>query len=130
MRCCGFCKFFCAVLRFSDPLYAPLHKQKALPVQFSGQIHLELLLCKHSLSSFWHYCSTVLGIGARLTTTLKPKQALLALHNSALNTKTRMNSTSSYTFETLAVSKPQEHVVQVELNRPDKRNAMNKAFWR
>ena len=21
---CGFCKFFCAVLRFSDPLYAPL----------------------------------------------------------------------------------------------------------
>ncbi|KAJ7357768.1 Putative enoyl CoA hydratase [Desmophyllum pertusum] len=67
----------------------------------------------------------VLGICVRLANTcpsLKPKQALLA--------SSRMNSTGSYTFETLAVSKPQEHVVQVELNRPEKRNAMNKTFWR
>jgi len=41
-----------------------------------------------------------------------------------------MNSTGSYSFETLAVSKPHEHVIHVELNRPEKRNAMNKAFWR
>jgi len=41
-----------------------------------------------------------------------------------------MSSTAAYTFETLAVSKPEEHVIQVELNRPEKRNAMNQTFWR
>lgn len=35
-----------------------------------------------------------------------------------------------YNFETLNVTKPKENVLQVELNRPDKRNAMNQAFWR
>lgn len=35
----------------------------------------------------------------------------------------------AYSFETLAVSNPAEHVFQVELNRPDKLNAMNVAFW-
>lgn len=61
----------------------------------------------------------------------KPRQVLPALCKSAaLNSKARMNSTGSYSFETLAVSKPHEHVIHVELNRPEKRNAMNKAFWR
>lgn len=76
----------------------------------------------------------VLGICVRLSNTcvqLKPKQGLLASQSSALNLlNSRMNSSEPYTFETLAVSKPQEHVVQVELNRPEKRNAMNKTFWR
>ena len=79
-------------------------------------------------------CFLVLGICVRLTNTcvqLKPKQGLLASRSSALNLlNSRMNSSEPYTFETLAVSKPQEHVVQVELNRPEKRNAMNKTFWR
>lgn len=35
----------------------------------------------------------------------------------------------AYSFETLAVSSPAEHVFQVEMNRPDKLNAMNIAFW-
>lgn len=34
------------------------------------------------------------------------------------------------TFETLRVTPEREHVVHVELHRPDKRNAMNAAFWR
>ncbi|CAM9882713.1 unnamed protein product [Lampetra fluviatilis] len=34
------------------------------------------------------------------------------------------------TYETLRLTKPKEHVVQVEINRPEKRNAMNQAFWR
>lgn len=75
----------------------------------------------------------VLRSAARLTNTysaLKPRQALLASHNSASNTKAKMNSTNAYTFETLAVTRPQDHVIQVELNRPEKRNAMNQAFWR
>ena len=33
-------------------------------------------------------------------------------------------------FETLVVSQPAEHVYHVELNRPEKRNAMNDTFWR
>uniref|UniRef100_A0A3P9MNC3 Enoyl CoA hydratase 1, peroxisomal n=1 Tax=Oryzias latipes TaxID=8090 RepID=A0A3P9MNC3_ORYLA len=33
-------------------------------------------------------------------------------------------------FTTLAVSRPTEAVTHVELHRPEKRNAMNKAFWR
>ncbi|XP_064490074.1 delta(3,5)-Delta(2,4)-dienoyl-CoA isomerase, mitochondrial-like isoform X2 [Ornithodoros turicata] len=34
-----------------------------------------------------------------------------------------------YKFETLAVTSPAKHVLQVELNRPQKLNAMNRKFW-
>ncbi|XP_021353466.1 delta(3,5)-Delta(2,4)-dienoyl-CoA isomerase, mitochondrial-like isoform X2 [Mizuhopecten yessoensis] len=37
--------------------------------------------------------------------------------------------TSKYNFETLKVTQPKEFVTQVEMNRPKKLNAMNKAFW-
>ncbi|XP_076591288.1 delta(3,5)-Delta(2,4)-dienoyl-CoA isomerase, mitochondrial isoform X2 [Chaetodon auriga] len=33
-------------------------------------------------------------------------------------------------YTTLAISQPAEFITHVELHRPDKRNAMNKAFWR
>ena len=33
-------------------------------------------------------------------------------------------------FESLAVKRPSDFVVHVEMNRPSKRNAMNRAFWR
>lgn len=33
------------------------------------------------------------------------------------------------TFETLKVTSPQEFVYHVELNRPDKLNAMNRTMW-
>uniref|UniRef100_A0A023FI95 Delta(3,5)-Delta(2,4)-dienoyl-CoA isomerase, mitochondrial n=1 Tax=Amblyomma cajennense TaxID=34607 RepID=A0A023FI95_AMBCJ len=36
---------------------------------------------------------------------------------------------TGYSFETLLVTQPAEHVFQIELNRPDKLNAMNVAFW-
>lgn len=36
--------------------------------------------------------------------------------------------TSPYT--TLAISHPAENITHVELHRPEKINAMNKAFWR
>ncbi|XP_002730784.1 delta(3,5)-Delta(2,4)-dienoyl-CoA isomerase, mitochondrial-like [Saccoglossus kowalevskii] len=42
----------------------------------------------------------------------------------------KMSSNSLPQFETLAVTSPKEYVYQVELNRPKKLNAMNKAFWR
>jgi delta(3,5)-delta(2,4)-dienoyl-CoA isomerase len=34
-----------------------------------------------------------------------------------------------YKFETLKVTSPNEFVYHVEINRPDKRNAMNQTFW-
>uniref|UniRef100_A0A8C8RVU7 Delta(3,5)-Delta(2,4)-dienoyl-CoA isomerase, mitochondrial n=1 Tax=Pelusios castaneus TaxID=367368 RepID=A0A8C8RVU7_9SAUR len=37
---------------------------------------------------------------------------------------------ASHSYETLKVSQVREKVLHVELNRPDKRNAMNAAFWR
>lgn len=42
----------------------------------------------------------------------------------------RTMATSEYKFETLAVHKPKEYVYNVEINRPDKVNAMNRTFWR
>lgn len=33
-------------------------------------------------------------------------------------------------YTTLAVSQPQQFVTHVELHRPEKLNAMNRAFWR
>ena len=33
-------------------------------------------------------------------------------------------------YETLHLTRPVEYVVQVELNRPKKRNAMNGQFWK
>ncbi|XP_069500309.1 delta(3,5)-Delta(2,4)-dienoyl-CoA isomerase, mitochondrial isoform X3 [Ambystoma mexicanum] len=35
-----------------------------------------------------------------------------------------------HTYETLKVSQARDKVLHVELNRPEKRNAMNQAFWR
>jgi delta(3,5)-delta(2,4)-dienoyl-CoA isomerase len=40
-----------------------------------------------------------------------------------------MASATGYEFETLRVTVPSEYVYHVEINRPEKRNAMNKAFW-
>jgi len=37
---------------------------------------------------------------------------------------------SAYNFEMLNVTEPSEFVYHVEMNRPEKRNAMNKTFWR
>ena len=35
-----------------------------------------------------------------------------------------------HSYESLWVTAAQKHILHVQLNRPDKRNAMNKAFWR
>ena len=48
MRYCGFCTFFCAVLRLSDPLYAPLAKQQRRSV-FSGNSFFFVKMIKDCL---------------------------------------------------------------------------------
>ncbi|CAG0900469.1 unnamed protein product [Darwinula stevensoni] len=47
--------------------------------------------------------------------------------SSQLPTSARMLSSSS--FQTLKLSSPTSHVCHVEINRPEKRNAMNHEFW-
>ncbi|XP_053329951.1 delta(3,5)-Delta(2,4)-dienoyl-CoA isomerase, mitochondrial [Spea bombifrons] len=37
---------------------------------------------------------------------------------------------AKYQYETLKVTAEGDHVLHVEINRPEKRNAMNKSFWR
>ncbi|WAR20189.1 ECH1-like protein [Mya arenaria] len=45
-------------------------------------------------------------------------------------TSMTLRAMSSTSFTTLNVTRPQEFVVHVEMNRPEKRNAMNAAFFR
>ena len=37
---------------------------------------------------------------------------------------------ADYPFETLKVSQPHEYVLHVQMNRPQKRNAMSRKFWK
>lgn len=60
------------------------------------------------------------------TTSASAKSSLVARTMSTASTF----DPSKYKFETLVVSAPAEHVIQVELNRPKKLNSMNRAFWR
>ena len=42
----------------------------------------------------------------------------------------QMSSLLNYDFETLELTQPRDHVYQVNINRPEKRNAMNQTFWK
>lgn len=44
--------------------------------------------------------------------------------------KMMCTSGQTYNFGTLKVMKPREYVVQVEINRPEKRNAQNLTFYK
>lgn len=48
----------------------------------------------------------------------------------AVRAMSSSGASSSSPYSTLAVSHPAEFITHVEINRPEKRNAMNKAFWR
>ncbi|KAL5007940.1 hypothetical protein ScPMuIL_013521 [Solemya velum] len=64
-----------------------------------------------------HITKTLLG--AAVNTNRLPVLSLLSRKMSAIN----------YDFTVLRVTRPRDFVVQVELNRPEKRNAMNRAVW-
>ncbi|GFN82316.1 hypothetical protein PoB_000882200 [Plakobranchus ocellatus] len=49
----------------------------------------------------------------------------LILYAKAMSSSSSMN----YDFKTLKVDTPAEYVKHVELNRPEKLNAMNTSFW-
>lgn len=56
------------------------------------------------------------------------KKSILSLKTRNPNFK--MSSTSSYQYETVSVTSEKNHVLHVQLNRPESLNAMNKMFWR
>uniref|UniRef100_A0A8C9AS16 Delta(3,5)-Delta(2,4)-dienoyl-CoA isomerase, mitochondrial n=1 Tax=Prolemur simus TaxID=1328070 RepID=A0A8C9AS16_PROSS len=41
-----------------------------------------------------------------------------------------LSEAPDHSYESLRVTPAQKHILHVQLNRPDKRNAMNKVFWR
>ncbi|XP_034767191.1 delta(3,5)-Delta(2,4)-dienoyl-CoA isomerase, mitochondrial [Acipenser ruthenus] len=67
--------------------------------------------------------NSVLGQGTRMWSPVS--RAVRAMSSGAGS-----GASPSHTYETLRVSQPRESVIHVELHRPEKRNAMNQAFWR
>nr|XP_054106563.1 delta(3,5)-Delta(2,4)-dienoyl-CoA isomerase, mitochondrial isoform X3 [Callithrix jacchus] len=61
-----------------------------------------------------------LGISLRLTGSSAQQEASGVAHGEA----------PDHSYESLRVTSVQKHVLHVQLNRPNKRNAMNRAFWR
>ncbi len=49
---------------------------------------------------------------------------------SVASTASRGMASDAYKFETLKVTAPDENILHVELNRPEKRNAMNSVYFR
>ncbi|KAL1769228.1 delta3,5-Delta2,4-dienoyl-CoA isomerase, mitochondrial [Sigmodon hispidus] len=67
----------------------------------------------------------------RRTTQLSHNISLRSLSSSAQEAfKSAPESFSAHNYESLQVTTVQKHVLHVQLNRPEKRNAMNRAFWR
>ncbi|KJE95612.1 enoyl coenzyme A hydratase 1, variant [Capsaspora owczarzaki ATCC 30864] len=72
-----------------------------------------------------------------LATTPRPSTVSAALRHLATGARpfsTSMAAASAaeapkFEFETLAVTRPAQHVIQVELNRPKKLNAVNRVCW-
>ncbi|XP_042240293.1 delta(3,5)-Delta(2,4)-dienoyl-CoA isomerase, mitochondrial-like isoform X1 [Homarus americanus] len=61
----------------------------------------------------------------------KCMSGLLRMRPAVLSIRTMSSPpTDGYSYETLAVSVPKENVFHVQLNRPDKLNALNKVLWR
>ncbi|XP_075393285.1 delta(3,5)-Delta(2,4)-dienoyl-CoA isomerase, mitochondrial [Tenrec ecaudatus] len=52
------------------------------------------------------------------------------LSSSAPTEKTAKAAPPDYSYESLQVTSVPGHILHVQLNRPEKRNAMNRAFWR
>lgn len=57
-------------------------------------------------------------------------QGLTRIRPTLTSIRTMAAAAEGYSFETLAVSSPRENVYLVQLNRPDKLNAMNETMWK
>ncbi|XP_052023392.1 delta(3,5)-Delta(2,4)-dienoyl-CoA isomerase, mitochondrial [Apodemus sylvaticus] len=67
----------------------------------------------------------------RGTSQLNFNISLRSLSSSAQEASKRApEELSDHNYESIQVTSAQKHVLHVQLNRPEKRNAMNRAFWR
>ena len=55
---------------------------------------------------------------------------LIQILQAGVSKRNCTSDAQNYSFKALQVTRPRDYVVQVELNRPEKRNAMNTDFWR
>ncbi|XP_006215165.1 delta(3,5)-Delta(2,4)-dienoyl-CoA isomerase, mitochondrial [Vicugna pacos] len=61
---------------------------------------------------------------------LSPSLRLMGSSAQDEASRAALNEALDHSYESLRVTAPQKHILHVQLNRPEKRNAMNKAFWR
>lgn len=73
-------------------------------------------------------CSVMLSV-LFLLSSLPSDRSLWSPSQAAVRAMSSSGGPSS-PYTTLAVNHPAEFVTHVEFHRPEKRNAMNKAFWR
>ncbi|KAK2146485.1 hypothetical protein LSH36_605g02072 [Paralvinella palmiformis] len=72
------------------------------------------------------YINSVIGKALRVVS----RQNCDILQRIATNSTRSMSLVSGYSFETLKVESPKDYIFHVEMNRPDKLNAMNQIFWK
>ncbi|XP_013776406.1 delta(3,5)-Delta(2,4)-dienoyl-CoA isomerase, mitochondrial-like [Limulus polyphemus] len=74
--------------------------------------------------------NAICGLIGRVITRTSPRITVQSLAGvvSSRNISEKARYTMSY--ETLDITSPHERILHVQLNRPDKLNAMNKVFWR
>ncbi|XP_076313799.1 delta(3,5)-Delta(2,4)-dienoyl-CoA isomerase, mitochondrial-like [Tachypleus tridentatus] len=74
--------------------------------------------------------NVICGLIGRVITRTSPRIPVQSLAGviSSRNISEKARYTMSY--ETLDITSPHERILHVQLNRPDKLNAMNKVFWR
>lgn len=78
-----------------------------------------------------HFRLFLLSSELRGTSQLYFNVSLRSLSSSAQEASKRTpEEVSDHNYESIQVTSAQKHVLHVQLNRPEKRNAMNRAFWR
>lgn len=79
----------------------------------------------------FHFRLFLLSSELRGTSQLYFNVSLRSLSSSAQEASKRTpEEVSDHNYESIQVTSAQKHVLHVQLNRPEKRNAMNRAFWR
>ncbi|XP_013778821.1 delta(3,5)-Delta(2,4)-dienoyl-CoA isomerase, mitochondrial-like [Limulus polyphemus] len=74
--------------------------------------------------------NVICGLMGRLAVRRAPILRIESLAGAVPNRKFSEKATYTMSYETLDITSPHKHILHVQLNRPEKLNAMNKVFWR
>ncbi|XP_013788978.1 delta(3,5)-Delta(2,4)-dienoyl-CoA isomerase, mitochondrial-like [Limulus polyphemus] len=74
--------------------------------------------------------SVICGLTRHVVTRTAPKIPVQSLAGVVSSRKFSEKARYTMSYETLDVTSPHERILHVQMNRPDKLNAMNKVFWR